>query len=147
MSNIFKDGVLVDVNVCFWSGAKALTPDDLGLDPAKVTNAFKLGKKFLVPEEVIKSFRTIEGRARRVVEKNSFRFPIGNAYFVPRKKFAAVLDDLKMYQVQYNHLVDDLIENYDHYRQAMIPVYREAAETAFLTMQPEGVQTFNIDDR
>ena len=147
MQNIFKDGVLVDVNVCFWSGAKALTADDLGLDASKVTNAFKLGKKFLVPEEVIKSFRTIEGRARRVVEKNSFRFPIGNAYFVPRKKFASVLTDLKMYQAQYAGLVDDLVDHYDLYRKAMIPVYREAAETAFLTQQPEGVQTFNIDDR
>ena len=147
MQNIFKDGVLVDVNVCFWSGAKALTPDDLGLDPSKVADAFKLGKKFLVPEKVVAAFRTIEGRARRVVEKNSFRFPIGNAYFVPRKKFASVLSQLREHQAKYVALVEDLVENYDTYRQEMTPVYREAAETAFLTMQPEGVQTFNIDDR
>jgi len=147
LKKVFEDGILVDVNVSYWSGAKALTPSDLGLDPKQVTSAFKLGKKFLVDKNVIQSFRTIEGRARRVVELNSFQFPIGHARFVPAKAFPKVLTQLKEYQAEYNRLVDNLVENYDKYRQDMVPVYREAAEQAFLQSEETGVQEFNLDER
>jgi len=147
LKKVFEDGILVDVNVSYWSGAKALTPNDLGLDPKQVTSAFKLGKKFLVDKNVIQSFRTIEGRARRVVELNSFQFPIGHARFVPAKAFPKVLTQLKEYQAEYNRLVDNLVENYDKYRQDMVPVYREAAEQAFLQSEETGVQEFNLDER
>jgi hypothetical protein len=82
--NIYTDGVLTDVNVRYWTAAILLNAEDMGLKKADIVEAFKLGKKLLIPAEVIHEFRAIEGRARRVVEKNSFQFPIGNARFVPR---------------------------------------------------------------
>jgi hypothetical protein len=147
LSKVFKDGILVDVNVSFWSGAKALTPDDLGLDPSSLPDAYRLGKKFLIPAEVIHKFRAVEGRARRVVEENSFPFPIGNARFVPKRKFGKVVEALKEHQTDYKVLIEDLINNYEKYRCEMIPIYKAAAEQAFDVAQPTGVQTFGIDDR
>jgi len=144
--DIFKDGVLVDVNVSFWSGSKILTPEDLGLKESQVAEAYKLGKKLLIPQEVIRSFRAVEGRARRVVEENSFPFPIGHARFIPKKKFIKVLEVLKECQVQYNSLVETLITNYNSYRDQMVPIYQQAAETAFTSQEPSE-QTFSIEDR
>jgi len=147
LTDIFLDGVLVDVDVSFWSAAKALTPEDLGLKPEEVAEAYKLGRKMLIPEEIIREFRNIESKARRTVEVNSFPFPIGNARFVPKRKFADVLETLKACQSEYMSKVDKLIENYDEYRKRMIPIYREAAETAFLQQDSIGVQEFSLEAR
>lgn len=136
-TNIFIDGVLMQIHVSFWSGARILRPEDLGLKPEQVATAYKLGRKMLVPEEVIRNFRRIEGQARRLVEENSHHFPIGNANFVTRKSFnkkvhAGLLKLVEEYQAQ----VDNLIANYDQYRQEILPVYEEAADNAFLTSTP-----------
>lgn len=139
-TNIFIHGILMQVHVSFWSGAKILKPEDLGLKPEQIASAYKLGRKMLIPAEIIRKFRTIEGQARREVELSSFPFNIGNARFVPRKKFkkvTALLEDLK---AKYTALVDDLIANYDQYRAEILPVYQEAAEKAFLTSQPPMVE-------
>lgn len=137
LTNIFLDGVLVDVNVSFWSGSRILSPEDLGLKPEDIADAYKLGKKFLIPSEVIKGFRRIESMARRTVDENSFRFPIGNARFVPRKKFSKVLNKLNELRDKYNDMVYKLVENYDEYRKEMLPVYQEAAELAYGKQSPK----------
>lgn len=137
MKNIFNDGVLVDVDVSFWSGAKVLKPRDLGLDPDKVVDAFRLGRKMLVPTQPIRKFRSVENRARRIVEINSFKFSIGNARFIPKKRFAKVLVQLKKCQDEYKALVEDFISNYSKYREEMVPIYKKAAETAYINSRPE----------
>jgi len=144
--DIFHDGILIDVNVSFWSGAKILTAEDLGLKTTEVANAYKLGKKMLIPEAVIRKFRSIESKARRVVEDGSFRFPIGNARFIPKKKFSKVLDYLKGCQKEYQEQVQTLIQNYDRYQSEMIPVYRQAAEVAYLKQTPS-LELFSIEGK
>lgn len=136
-TNIFRDGILIDVDVSFWSGAKVLRPEDLGLKPENVAEAYKLGKKYLVPAETIRKFRRVESKARRLVEDNSFHFPIGNARFITKARFPKVHNQLKEYRDEYNALVDKLIENYDQHRQEMVPIYAQAAEVAFLNASPE----------
>jgi hypothetical protein len=142
--NIFKDGLMMSVHVSFWSGAKQLNPEDLGLKKEDVADAYRLGKKMLIPDDVIREFRKIEARARNTLERNSFSFPIGNARFVPHNRVEEVTAELKDCQKKYMGLVEELVENYDLYRQEMIPVYTEAAEHAFLRTTPE-VHTFGID--
>ncbi len=143
--NIFKDGILVDINVCFWSGAKALTAQDLGLKKENIADAYKLGRKMLIPAETIKEFRALESKARHLVEQNSFKFPLGNARFVPKRKFARVYKSLKEYQEEYNKLIAALIVNYDKLRKEMLPVYRQAAQIAFERQIPTGTHEFSIE--
>jgi hypothetical protein len=131
-AGIFHDGLLMQVNVGFWSGARILRPEDLGLKEEDVAEAYKLGRKMLIPQEIIHNFRHIEGQARNLVAKNSFPFPMGNARFVPRKCFKGVSDQLSDLKSQYMFLAEDLITKYDEYRQQMLPVYQEAAERAFM---------------
>lgn len=147
MTNIFKDGTLCSIHVSYWSGAKILKPEDLGLKETDIATAYRLGRKYLIPEEVIQKFRTIEQRARRAVEKSSYEFPIGNSRFVTSKALPGVMEDLKKYQAEYNALVDDLVTNYDKYREEMVPVYVEAAYKAFETQEPTQVATFSLEDK
>jgi hypothetical protein len=139
-TNIFISGVLMQIHVSFWSGAKILKPEDLGLKPEQIATAYKLGRKILVPKEVIKNFRRIEGQARRLVEENSFSFPIGNASFVTRASFAKIEKKLEELKTEYYGLVADLIAKYDQYRAEILPVYQEAAENAWLTSQPPMIE-------
>lgn len=143
--NIFKDGILIDINVSFWSGAKVLTAGDLGLKDEEIVEAFNLGRKMLVPKDIIRRFRAIESKARHLVDQNSFKFPIGNARFIPKKKFPKILESLKEYQQEYNDAVGALVYNYETYRAEMIPVYENAAEIAFMKQLPS-THEFNIDD-
>lgn len=143
--NIFKDGILVDINVCFWSGAKVLTAQDLGLDEKKIVEAYKLGRKMLIPADTIRKFRALESKARHLIEQNSFKFPLGNARFVPKKKFPRILKSLKEYQQKYSELTELLISNYDKLRIEMLPIYRKAAEVAFERQIPIGTHKFSIE--
>jgi len=133
---IFNDGILMDVHVRFWSAAKALNPEDLGLKPEEVAEAYHLGKKMLIPEEVIREFKHIEGQARHLVDENSFLFAIGNARFVPKGLYKKTVDKLSEYRTKYLSLVDDLVTKYEEYREKMLPIYREAAEAAFIRQTP-----------
>ena len=144
MTNIFKDGILVDVDVSYCTFQMMLTAEDLGLKKEDIADAYQLGKKCLVPAEVVREFRAVEGRARRVVEENSFQFPISNARFITRKKFSRVLDALKKYQADYLALVEKLVENYESYKTEMSIVYRQAAEIAYGRQAPPK-QEFGID--
>lgn len=141
---IFRDGTLIDVHVSFWSGGKALTAEDLGLQESDVAEAFKLGKKMLISEEVIRKFRAVEAKARGTVDKNSFVFPIGHARFIPKRKVDKVITELQACKGEYANLVRDLVDNYDKYRTDMIPVYEEAAATAYIKSQP-ATKVFSIE--
>jgi len=142
--NIFKDGLLMAVHVRRWSGAKQLNPQDLGLKPEDVAEAYRLGKKMLIPDEVLAEFRKIEGQARYLIDRNSFHFTIGNAQFVPHNKVESIQTQLQDFHTLYMALADKLVENYDKHRQEMVPVYLEAAENAFIRSTPEN-HTFGID--
>ena len=129
--DIFKDGLLIEIKVRFWTGAKILTADDLGLKKDTISKLYKLGKKMLVPKQSISKFRSIESRARFLIESNSFKYPFGNARFIPKKKFFEILGTLEKHKKDYKDLIDQLIIDYDKLREKMLPTYREAAETAY----------------
>jgi len=131
MTNIFKDGLLAYVHVCYCTFQMSLTAEDLGLKEEDIADAFSLGRKMLVPADVMREFRAVEGRARRVVDENSFQFPISNARFITRRKFPKVLEALKKCQGEYMALVNKLVVNYDKHKTEMLTVYRQAAEIAY----------------
>ncbi len=145
--DIFKDGVLVEIKVRFWTGAKILTAQDLGLEKDTISNVYLLGKKMLVPKETIHKFRSIESKARFLVETNSFKFPISSARFVPKKKFLKILQTLQEYQEAYNKLIDNLIVDYDKLRKEMLPIYEEAAKAAYNRQTKIGVHEFSIEGK
>jgi hypothetical protein len=124
-----------------------LTPEDMGLKLENVSDAFKLGKKMLVPENVLREFRTVENKARHMVNENSFEFPIANARFVPKIKIERVIAELKLLQEAYDTLTFNLVNNYARYQTEMAPIFKEAAEIAYAAQAPSGVQEFSIESQ
>lgn len=132
ISKVFTDGNLVDVSVRTWSGQRALQPADLGLSSTHISEAFKLGKKALIPREKIAMFKRIDQRARSVLSRFSFPFAFGSARFVPKKAFIKFIESFDKVQKDFYAEVDSLIEDYDAYRIAMRKEYVEAAEEAYI---------------
>ena len=146
VQNLFRSGVLVEIHISMWTGQKALTPEDLGLDPTKVSDAFILGRKYLIPETAIAEFRTLDGQARHVLDTSGFSFPIGGARFIPKKKLNEVIEELQEYKVKYDALSDKLVQDYAQHRVEMLPVYREAASQAYFNTTPT-TEEFSIEGK
>ena len=145
---LFNDGALIYVRVSDWSGSILLTNEDMGLEKSEVVDAFKLGQKMLVPDEIITEFRRIENQARRMADfPNGLKFPIGTSRFVPKGNIPKVIEGLQECKARYLALAESMATNLDQLRESMIPIYTEAAEKAYLQQKPAGVvETFNIDD-
>lgn len=142
---IFKDGTLIEIKVCFWSGAKILKPHDLGIDQESLPEIYELGKKMLIPKKIISKFRAIESKARFIVEKNSFKFPFGNARFIPNRKVSIIIKKLKLYQKEYNSLKKEFITDYDKLRKQILPSHQKAAESACTKQNEEEKKKFIIN--
>lgn len=131
ISKVFSHGNLVDINVSMWTGQKLLTPEDLGLKSTDISSAFSLGKKSLIPSNVIAELRSIENKARHVLIENSFAFTFGGARFVPKKTFIKFAEEMEKYIEKFNYLADDLAANYNQYRLDMRTEYIAAAREAY----------------
>jgi hypothetical protein len=131
ISKVFSHGNLVDINVSMWSAQKMLTAEDLGLKNTDISSAFSLGKKTLIPAEVIAELRSLENRARHILIGHSFTFTFGGARFVPKKTFVEFVTDIDKVIKQFNDKADDLARNYSSYRLVMRKEYVSAAHEAY----------------
>lgn len=121
IDRIFTDGVLIDLDIGYWSGQKRLRPEDLEL--SEVPEIYSLGKKYLVFKEVINRFRRLEKRARRYVDMHSFAFPVGSTRFVPRRAAIELLPKLDEMKDEFYREVDNFVANYDVVRQETLKTY------------------------
>jgi hypothetical protein len=131
IGKIFTHGNLVDVNVSMWTATKILTHEDLGLGQTDISSAFSLGKKTLIPAEVIAEFKALDNKARSVLNNYSFKFTFGGARFVPKKRFMDFDTEINEVIKQFDAKADDLSKNYMIYRQDMRSEYVKAAHEAF----------------
>lgn len=130
-SNVFTHGNLVDINVNMWTGQKNLTAEDLGLDEESLSKAYSLGKKKLIPREVISTFKHFDYKARYELIKHSFPFEFGSARFVPKKVFVKFAEKMEKLIKEFNKAADELERNYPRYRLEMRKEYVEAAHEAY----------------
>ena len=93
---VCRRGVLVSTSVRYWRGCKRLSPEDLGLDPAHVSDRLiQLGHKRLIPRDALKEFALIESRVQATVEGSSFPFLGGVGRFVPNPRLGELTDKLE----------------------------------------------------
>lgn len=130
IQKIFQDGTLVDVNVRMWGGQKQLQPQDLGLRQEDLPESFQLGKKRLVPLDIIAQLKHQDYRARRVLMQHSLPFPFGSARFVPKTRFMDFAKEFDKVKTGFHKMVKDLLENYETYRLQMRKEYTQAANKA-----------------
>lgn len=105
--------VFINTEISCWSGKKTLTVEDLGLDPARLPpeTLVSLGSKQLISPDVLRTFTSIRGTARRHCLAVGTRFMGG--YAVPTAKASALLDQLADLEVRYQEAKSDFLANYD----------------------------------
>jgi len=125
---VCQKGVLVSVSIKFWRGCKRLKPEDLGLDPAKVSKRLiHLGQKRLIAKDALADFTLIESRAHALVEGSSFPFLGGIAHFVPNPRLADLNHRLEGLRSEFSQATENFVDGYSPLREKAIGEWREAA--------------------
>jgi hypothetical protein len=125
---VCRRGVLVATSVRYWRGCKKLSPEDLGLDPAHLSDRLiQLGHKRLVPREALQPFALIESRVQATVESASFPFLGGIGRFVPNPRLGELKEKLDKLHEEFRDATLDFVAGYGPLREAALAEWREAA--------------------
>ena len=125
---VCRKGVLVATSVRYWRGCKRLNAEDLGLDPANVSDRLiQLGHKRLIPRDALQAFALIESRVQATVESSSFPFLGGIARFVPNPRLSDLNDKLKKLEKEFGDATLDFVASYSTLRDSALAEWREAA--------------------
>lgn len=105
--------VFVHADITCWSGKRTLSPEDLGLDPARLPpeSLVSLGDKQLIDPACLRVFTSIRSRARRRCLAAGARFMGG--YAVPEGKAQALADALAALGGDYAAARASFLANYD----------------------------------
>jgi len=125
---VCRRGVLIATSVRYWRGCKKLAAEDLGLDPANVSDRLiQLGHKRLIPREALGKFALVESRAHALVEAASFPFLGGIARFVPNPRLADVVEKLAHLKNEFQSETLDFVAGYSPLREKALLEWRSAA--------------------
>ena len=126
---VCEKGVLISTSVRYWRGCKRLKPEDLGLDPAKVSKRLiQLGQKRLIPKDALQDFALIESRTNAAVEGASFPFLGGIARFVPNAKLLDLTNRLAKFTEEFQQATESFVDGYAPLRDKAMEEWREAAQ-------------------
>ena len=126
---VCRRGVLVATSVRYWRGCKRLNPEDLGLDPAHVSDRLiQLGHKRLIPRDALSAFALIESRVQATVESSSFPFLGGIGRFVPNPRLGDLTDKLEKLRDEFREATLDFVAGYSPLRDQAMTEWREAAQ-------------------
>lgn len=125
---VCRRGVLIATSVRYWRGCKKLSPEDLGLDPAHVSDRLiQLGHKRLIPKEALQAFALIESRVQATVEGSSFPFLGGIGRFVPNPRLGELNDRIEKLRDEFREATLDFVAGYGPLRESALVEWREAA--------------------
>ncbi len=126
---VCRRGVLVATSVRYWRGCKRLKPEDLGLDPAHVSDRLiQLGHKRLIPRDALQAFALIESRVQATVESSSFPFLGGIGRFVPNPRLGDLTEKLDQLRDEFREATLDFVAGYTPLRESAMIEWREAAQ-------------------
>jgi len=127
-NRLFKQGVLMQVNVRCWSMKVRLKEEDIPVREGEaLPDLFVLGDKYLIPHEERRKIKKIEESARQALAKASFKYPIANAHFVPLQSAPKIQQKLEQYRVEYNQAVQQFLDNYHDIREQVLEKYPDQA--------------------
>jgi len=140
LSKLFKQGKIVKVSIGKWEGKRKLSAKDLGLDEDAVPDEiFHLGQKRLVTKSSFEKVKTIESKARGLVDSSSHESWIPSLRFMTDKAAGPILAELaelkKEYEKaadefvsQYPTLKDEMLKKFPNYAKALEPFYPDPAK-------------------
>jgi hypothetical protein len=116
-----REGVLITVNLSYWRGHKKLRPEEVGLEPSKISDRLvSLGHKRLLPRECFDKLSLIEGRVHAFIEANTFPFLGGLAHFLPNTKLEDVTTRLKELEAEFHQAKELFVACYLPWRETAL---------------------------
>jgi len=129
LDGICRRGVLISTSVRYWRGCKRLNAEDLGLDPAHVSERLiQLGHKRLIPRDARSAFALIESRVQSTVEGSSFPFLGGIGRFVPNPRLGELTERIDKLRAEFRDATLDFVAGYSPLRDQALVEWREAAQ-------------------
>lgn len=130
--DIFDHGCLFNLTIGTWSGRKMLSANDIrsmGQDPDVLPkDIVNYGRKLLVPSSELKKITSIELRARNMIKRNSVRFPVGTARYVPITLLPDVEAKLVADKEEFIEAVSSFVSRFDAMRKTIQEEHSEFYE-------------------
>lgn len=112
VDKIFNHGVLIDLKIGFWSAKVRNAAEDLGVDPSTLASMIVgLGTKRLCPKKVSDTWTTLAAKARYIIRRNAFAFPIADVSFVPLTTLPKVERLLLDLQLEFDKAAKFIVDN------------------------------------
>jgi len=125
ISNLWRKGVLVQIQGGVWSMETRLTADDLNMGVNQIPGFATLGKKRLLDPKYKNQFLNIVGKARAAAERFGFGFVLTGSYFVPFGNFDKLQEVINRQQNTFNTMVDRFIDKYTEHRAEFLERYAD----------------------
>lgn len=125
--SLYDYGILYSLKISRWSFRVKNTQIEFGVDDTFVQKRAitTFGTKLLGPKNVADAFQQRELMARKVLYDFGHYFSIADAYFIPWKNVEKVEGLLKIHKVEYEKLIENLLETYDEMRVSWMSVHSE----------------------
>lgn len=122
LDRLFQEGVLIDLHIGFWTARARNEKPDLKIEADETLPEMivGLGTKALIPKEMSATWVEIANRARYVIHRHSFEFPVGNSRFVPAKALPMVEQELTELQQQFEKAAGHLMSKFDTIKEEWI---------------------------
>lgn len=141
-ADVLGSGLIVQLKIKLWTGTAELETNDLGMKPEELAEHFQLGRKLLVPKDVLDPVRQAARRAKYALEQLSHLLPDGGR-FVLAQTTPEVLAALQRHRQEFQDAVDQFLAAYPAGRARMEPQWRAAAHTAWVKAgQPDTATIF-----
>jgi hypothetical protein len=146
---LMQKGVLVQLHIGYWRPYSRLIESELGIsEDGSVKEYLQLGRKKLLPPEVVARLENIEKRARYALEENSFKCFWGR--FVPVTAWNRWRDENEGIKNHFYSIRDEVISNLpqsigqlrDIYAQMAIEAYKRSKYDSEAQVPEYYIETF-----
>lgn len=133
---LMQRGIVVRLEIGRWRGTAKIDPEELGLANIRDDDWYdfskdylKMGRKLIMPKEVMDRFARIEALARVNLERNSFDTIWGR--FVPCTVFKEWREINENIKKQYFNVADEVLKDYDKIKEQVLEKYKIYARVLF----------------
>jgi hypothetical protein len=127
---LMQKGVLVQLHIGYWRPYSRLSESELGIsEDGSVKEYLQLGRKKLLPPEMVARLENIEKRARYALEENSFKCFWGR--FVPVTAWNRWRDENEVIKSQFYAIRDEVISNLPQSIGQLRDIYAQMAKDAY----------------
>ena len=125
-----EKGIIVEVHISHWRPYASLNEADLGITKdAETGNYLQLGRKKLLPPNLIAKLETLELKARANLKNNSLPCPWGR--FIPATLFHIWKENNDNYKTTFYEIRDELVEILPESINQLRDIYTKMAEDAY----------------